>query len=135
MLINRLLAELDERHIAQTVTIPIDEERNKYILRSNTATDFHEFDFVATDFYSSLFTSISGGGSLPTAVASSRAKEIIEKEYRKKGGDIVMAFNDAHDGTNGGMRAVLDMITEGVKAEVVESHIRNVFDKIISPNE
>ena len=57
MLINRLLAELDERHIAQVVTIPIDEKRNNYPLRSNTVNDFHEFDFVITDFYNYLFNS------------------------------------------------------------------------------
>jgi len=56
MLINRLLAELDERHIAQAVTIPIDEARNKYPLRSNTVNDFHEFDAVITDFYNFLLT-------------------------------------------------------------------------------
>jgi len=135
-MINGLLAVLDERHIAQVVTIPIDETRNRYPLSSNTANDFHEFDSIITDFYNYLFAnSVSQGGSLPASVASSRAKEIIEREYRKKNGDIVMAYNDGHDGTNGGMRVVLDTITEGVKAEVVENHIRNAFDRHVAPND
>ena len=45
-----------------------------------------------------------------------------------------MAYNDAHDGTNGGLRAILDIIAEGLKAESVEDHIRDVFDRYVAPN-
>ena len=38
-----------------------------------------------------------------------------------------MAYNSGHDGTDGGMRAVLDLITEGVKTSAVENHIRHAF--------
>ena len=135
MLINGLLAELDERRIAQVVGIPIDEARGRYALQSNTVANFAEFDSVITNFYNYLFTTcVSHGGTLPASEASSRAKEILEKEYRKKNGDIVMAYNDGHDGTNGGMRTVLDTITQGVKAAAVENHIRHAFDLYVEPN-
>lgn len=44
-----------------------------------------------------------------------------------------MAYNDAHDGTNGGMRVVLDTIAEGLKAESVERYIRDAFDRYVAP--
>jgi hypothetical protein len=136
MLIDGLLAELDERHIAQAVTIPIDEARNRFPLHSNTVNDFHEFDSIITDFFNYLFTTcVSHGGALSASEASSRAKELLEREYRKKNGDIVMAFNDACAGTNGAMRNVLDIITEGVKSEAVENHIRHAFDTYVAPND
>jgi len=47
----------------------------------------------------------------------------------------VTAFNDAHDGTNGGLRVVLDTIAESIKAESVERYIRDVFDCHVTPNE
>lgn len=66
--------------------------------------------------------------------AYGKAKTLLENGYRRKNGDIISAFNDAHDGTNGGMRVVLDTIAEGLKAEAVERYITDVFDRIIAPN-
>ena len=44
------------------------------------------------------------------------------------------AFNDAHDGTNGGLRVILDIIADGLKAESVERYVRDVFDRHVAPN-
>ena len=71
---------------------------------------------------------------MPTSEAYGRAKELLEREYRKRNGDIVSAFNDACDGTNGGLRAVLDAIADGLKAEVIERYITDVFDRYVAPN-
>ncbi len=72
---------------------------------------------------------------MSTSEAAGRAKEILEREYRRRAGDVVTAFNDAHDGTNGGLRVVLDTIAESIKAESVERYIRDVFDRHVTPNE
>ncbi len=133
--INSLLSALDERAIAQRIGIPHDEARMRYHLRSNTVGDFDQFSAVIADYYNRHHTScISNGGRLTPSEAYGRAKELLEREYRKRRGDIVSAFNDAHDGTNGGMRVVLDVIAEGLKAEVVERYISDVFDRHVAPN-
>ena len=62
------------------------------------------------------------------------AKEILDRQYRRRDGDIVSAFNDAAEGIHGGMRAILDTICDGLKAEAVERHIRDVFDRFVAPN-
>ena len=134
-MINNLLAELDERTIAQKIGIPHDEARMRYSLRSNTVRDFDEFTRTITDYCTRHFTTcVSHGGILSASEASGRAKELLEREYRRRGGDIVAAYNDAHDGTNGGMRAVLDVIAEGLKAESVERYVRDAFDRYVAPN-
>ena len=103
--INNLLAELDERTIAQRIGIPHDEARMRYSLRSNTVGSFDEFNWIIADYYTKHFTAcVSHGGNLSASEAASRAKELLEREYRRRGGDIVTAYNDAHDGTNGGLR-------------------------------
>ncbi len=130
-----LISELDERNIAQRNGIKHDTARMRYFLKSNTVNTFNEFNWVIGDFYNYQFTAcVSQGGKLSTAEASSRAKELIEREYRRRGSDIVGAYNDAHDGTNGGLRAVLDVIAEGLKAESVERFIRDTFDRYVTPN-
>ena len=133
--IHSLMMELDERTIAQRVGIAHDEARMKYQLSSNTVSDFSEFSNIITDYYNYHHTTcISRGGHLSISEAYGKAKELLEREYRKKGGDIVTAFNDARDGTNGGLRAILDTILDGIKVEVIERYMTEVFDRYVAPN-
>lgn len=133
--IHSLMAELDERTIASLQGIPHDEVRMGYSLNSNTVGSFYEFKNIITDYYNHHYTNcVTRGGRLPTSEAYGRAKELLEREYRKRNGDIVSAFNDARDGTNGGMRLVLDTIADGLKAEVIERYITDVFDRYVAPN-
>ena len=133
--INSLLSALDERTIARQISIPHDETRMQYALQSNTIDGFDAFSNVIADYYNYHYTRcVSNGGQLSHSDAAGHAKELLEKEYRKRSGDIVSAYNDAHDGTNGGMRVVLDTVAEGLKTESVERYIREVFDRHVSPN-
>jgi hypothetical protein len=130
-----LLNEIDERTIAMREGLPHDEARIRYPLRSNTIGNFDEFSNAIADYYNYHFTTcVSRGGHLSRSEAAGRAKELLEKEYRRRNDDIVTAFNDAHDGTNGGMRVVLDNIAEGLKADSVERYIRDAFDRHVAPN-
>jgi len=134
-LIDSMLAALDEREIARQVGLRHDEARMQYPLHRNTVDSFDEFTNVISDYYNHHFTaSVSNGGALPRSEAAGRAKEILDREYRRREGDIVSAFNDACDGTNGGLRVVLDTIAEALKAESVERYIRDVFDRHVAPN-
>lgn len=132
--IDHLMSALDERQIAQRVALPHDNARMRYPLQSNTVSDFDEFSNGIGAYYNFHFQAITNGGSLSRSEAAGRAKEILEQQLRRQHGDIVSAFNDAHDGTNGGMRAILDMIAEGLKIEYIERYIREVFDRIVAPN-
>ena len=134
--IGSLLSDIDERTIARRVSIEHDEARMQYHLRSNTVASFDQFSAIIADYCNHHYTRcVSHGGMLAPSEAYGRTKELIENEYRKKRrGDIVMAFNDAHDGTNGGLRAVLDIIAEGLKAESVERYIQDAFDRHVAPS-
>ena len=135
MSIDNLMAELDERTIARKNAIFHDERRMKYPLNKNTVNDFNEFNWIIGDYYNYHFTScISHGGRFSQSDASSLAKNILETEYRKRGGDIVMAYNDAHDGTNGGLRAILDIIADALKSESIERYMLDAFDRYVTPN-
>ena len=133
--IDDLLEAVEERQIAQRVGLLHDETRMEYLVRRNTVGAFEEYGNLLADYYNHHFTRcVSRGGSLPQSEAGGRAKEILEREYRRRNGDIVAAFNDAHDGTNGGLRVQLDVICEALKAESVERYIRDMFDRHVAPN-
>ena len=133
--IDNLLTALDERQMARAVALAHDEARGRFPLSRNTVGSFDEFSDLIADYYNYHFSQcVCGGGSLSSAEAAGRAKEILDREYRRQNGDIVTAFNDAHDGTNGGLRVVLDKIAEALKAESVERYIREMFDRHVKPN-
>ena len=129
-----LLDEISERTIVQRVSGRHDTARMRYALDSNVVDTSQEFTRIITDYYSYHFaTCVSGGGVLEAAEAEGRAKEALLRHYRQRGGDLVTAFNDAHDGTNGGMRAILDVLADGIKTEAVEHYLRSVFDRHVEP--
>lgn len=129
-----ILKQLDEREIARKIGIPHDEARMAFSLKKNTVKDFAEFTKTISEYYNYHFVKcVSGGGSLNPSEAEGRAKEIIEQRYRSKGSNLQGAFADAKDGTNGGLRIMLDLIAEHLKAEAVERYIRKVFDDQINP--
>jgi len=133
--INSLLYELDEQTIAKKHGIPFDTARIRYKLKSITVKNFGEFEWETGNFYNYMFTTcVSRGGNLSDDEASSRAKELLGQEFRRRGGDIVTAYNDAHNGTNGGLRTILDVITEGLKKESVERYVLATFDRYVAPN-
>lgn len=130
-----LLAMIDEQAIARNVSIPHDEARMRYSLRKNTVSNFDEFAGLIADYYNHHVSQcVMHGGYLSRTESAGRAKQILEQEYRRQGGTIVTAFNDAQDGTNGGLRVVLDRIAEALKTESVERYIRDAFDRYVAPN-
>lgn len=133
--IDHLMAELDERRMAQLIGGMHDNSRVRFPLHKNTVDNFDEYEKVLGAYVNAQYTaSVTRGGSLSRADAVSRAKGILEREYRRRGGDIVSAYNDAHDGTNGGLRAQLDIICDALKNESLEHYIRDVFDRHVRPN-
>jgi hypothetical protein len=134
--IDNIMAEMDERRLAQLIGIPHDNARARYPLRKNTVDSFEEYEVILGDYLNRHFSEcVSHGAALSRAEAVGRAKEIVEKEYRRKyGGDLISAFNDASGGTNGAIRVQLDLLCEALKAESLEHHVRDVFDRHVRPN-
>ena len=133
--IGTILEALDERNIAQAIGIPHDEARLSYRLHSNTISSFDAFTEIIGEYVQHHSSRcIAAGGRLSRSEAAGRAKEILERAYGRRNGDLITAYNDAHDGTNGGLRQVLDTIAEALKAEAVERYVRDVFDRCVAPN-
>jgi len=131
--INEVLHALNERTLARAIGIPHDEARMAYALPANTVRDFREFEHVIGTYVNHHYMRCIAPGGLSAVEALGRAKEILEREARRRRGDLASAFSDACDGTNGGLRAVLDTIAEALKAESIERYVRDVFDRYVSP--
>ena len=133
--IESLLAALDELAIARNVGLPHDEARMNYSPGRNTVESYDEFTDVIADYYNYHFSRcVAHGGYLSRTEAAGKAKEMLEQQYGRQGGDIITAYNDAHDGTNGGLRVILDKMAEQLKEKSVERYVRDAFDTYVKPN-
>jgi hypothetical protein len=133
--LENLLAALSEENLARRVAIPHDEARESYDrIRSATVRDFSEFCHIIGDYYAFHFARCVGG-RLSQTDATAFAKEIISTHYRQRyRGNLVSGYHDAHLGTNNGIRGILDVLADGLKAEALERFTREVFDRFVPPD-
>jgi len=133
--INILFKELDDINIARKVGNQHDNARIKFKIYSNIVKNYDEFCWITGDYVRHHNSEcISKGGNMSQAEAVGLGREIIDQEYRRKGSDFMGAYTDAHDGINGGLKAVLDVLSEGLKAISVDRFIRHTFDRYVAPN-
>lgn len=131
----RLLAELDEINLAREIGRHHNTARLTYRLRSNTVRSFDEFAWIIGDFYNHYHSScISHGGRLSIPEATSRAKAILDKAYRRRGGNLQACFSDCLHGLEGGLSKALDVISEELKSSSVENFVRDCIDRHIDPS-
>ena len=129
-----MMKELDDRVMAQRVGIPHTEAKRRYRLDRITVGSFAEFKRLIGDFYSHVFaTCITNGGRPSREHSEGQAEAILEKEYRRRNSDIVGAYRDAHDGTNGAMDQILTILSEGIKYEAMQLYTRDVFERYVEP--
>ncbi|MFC1762900.1 hypothetical protein ACFL6U_12585 [Planctomycetota bacterium] len=132
--IDTLISLLDERAIAQQITIPHDELRMRYPLHANTVEDFNEFRELITDYFSYHHSnSFTQGGRWSSNDAYNEVVTLLEQQYRRKGGTLTSIYHDAHSGLNGGVRIIIDNIAEALKEKAVENYINGVFDRLVAP--
>jgi hypothetical protein len=133
--IKNMLAELDNNNVARLIEKPHIDTILNYQLKSQDVKSYEEFSEIIGHYYNYHFTRcISNGGSLSKRQAIDRAKEIIRKEYGRKGQDMTGAFNDARHGTNGGLFGILSIIANELRTEDVERWVREVFERHVAPN-
>ncbi len=129
--IRSMLSELDEPEIVR-ITLPHDEARNRYRLRSIKVSGYEEFRGITADYVQYHHTMcIAPGGRLTRDEAEARAEDVLNRELRREGGDATSAYRACLEGRDGGLKRVLDLICDSFKAQAVDYHTRGVFRRYI----
>jgi len=133
LVFDMVTAQINEQALAQEVGIPIDSARSSYILDSSTIRAYEQFIDTLQAFYMHLQRYI---GSSPVEFpdmtrARTETIDLLERAFYGKGGDQA-AFARARDGIQGGMRSILDAITEQYKAEKQAAYIQRIFKDAIA---
>ena len=127
-----VVSQIRERAVAEHVAISIDSARCSYSLESSTVETYIEFIDVIEAYYIHMQRYISSSPDTTVDVIRARTKaiELLQRTFRDKGGDRA-AFATARDGIKGGLRSILDALTEQHKAEKKEAYIEMVFKDAI----
>lgn len=130
--LQQLLDALSETAIARNVYEKHDDVRSKYTLESNKVSSEDEFYSIVGDYYNYHYSAtITQGGQMREGKATQQATKALERAYRRKGQDSTLAFRNAQQGLDGGLRRVLDAIADEIKAEDEEDYMDEVFAKYV----
>lgn len=132
--ISAVLAALDPRVIAREAGLQHDEARVQFPLAQNTVKDFHEYQDIVVSYYTHHLRAVGRLG--PTHEVPCAYGQIVQMLEKRLGVDMWSndtLFRDACDGTNGGMRTVLDRIAHCLKLWDVEAYVEYHLDKCLNP--
>jgi hypothetical protein len=128
-----VISQIDSVSLAKTIAVPIDTARATYMLGSLTVRSNDEFFDVVSAFYLHLQRHIhSVSESIDINIVKNDAVALVERTFANKGG-ITAAMNEASAGIHGGMRFILDCLTDKFKIESQERHINRIIHEIIGP--
>jgi len=128
MVIASLMHDLHPRTVAARVSIPHDRARMTYPT-PNSVNSLRDFEDEVGRYVQHHYRScIVPGGSLSLSDARSMGKEMVEREYRRRKGNIVSAYRDVCDGVVS-LRAILDIIADALKEEAIVRYTKDVIDR------
>ena len=124
---------INEQTFAQKYGIAIDSARGSFVLSSVTIDSQDEFIDTIVAFYVHLkhYLNPSPVKSVDTEQCRNDTIALLERAFRTKGGTET-AYVLGREGIRGGMRSVLDVITEQLKSEEREEYIQRVFTDAIN---
>ena len=132
-LVDSIISQIDSTALAKGVAIPIDTARATYMLDSLTIRSSDEFYDTVSAFYLHLQRHVhSASDSVDTDAVRADAMALVERTFANKGG-FKAAMNEAKDALSGGMKFILDAMTEQFKAERQAKHVNRIIKEAISP--
>jgi len=128
---NTIVSLINEQALAQKFGV-IDSARACFILESLRIKSYEELINTLQAYYVHLQCYIGSSPEVPDmSEARSETIKLLERTFYNKGGDKA-AFVQARDGTQGGIRFILDMLTEQYKADKQDAYINRIFKDAIA---
>ncbi|MHC4116581.1 MAG: hypothetical protein ACYSWO_03630 [Planctomycetota bacterium] len=132
-LFDTVTAQISEQALADKFGIPIDSARASFVLASSTVESYEEFTEIVESFFVHLQGYLSA--DIPAVsnlqLIGAKALALLEATLRDYGGPEG-AFARARDGTDGGLRSVLDAMTEHYKRKLQTEEVNVVLEKALA---
>ena len=128
---NTIVSLINEQALARKFSA-IDSARACFILESLKVKSHEELFNILQSYYIHIQRYTGSSPEKPDmSEARCEAINLLESTFRDKGGDKA-AFVQARDCTQGGIRSIIDMITEQYKAQKQDAYVNRVFKDAIA---
>lgn len=119
--------------LSERVTRPIDDARAAYQLDSVVVADHEAFNETITAFFIHLMRRVRGLiGPVEPELSGAEAHALLRRTFSRQGG-YKGALAEARSGYKGGMRSILDAMTEQFKTDEREKEINRVLEEALDP--
>jgi hypothetical protein len=128
-----ILSEMNPVTLANKFSSGADTARGTYLMDSVTVDSYEEFIETVTSFYLHLARHVRKiSEPVDLEAVQAKAIDLLEKTFAREGGSQA-AFAEAKTPVRGGVRFVLDMVTDAFKREEQEKHVRSVLKTAMDP--
>jgi hypothetical protein len=132
-ILQAILSEISAETLTNKIGLPIDTARAVYIMDSVTVKDYKEFNETIVSFYLHLIRHVRKLAEPVDLEAAGRdAFDLVEKAFSRKGG-LLAALAEAKTPVRGGLRFILDMVTEEFKRGEQEKHVNYILKSALDP--
>ena len=131
--VDAVLAEINAHTLAEKIGRPIDAARAAFVLNGVLVDSDEEFCDVISSFYMALLrcTDQEPAAEAGEAIAD-EAHDLLVQSFRDHGGPSA-AQAEGRDGVRGGMRFVLDIMTEQYKTQRRARHVSRILKEGLDP--
>lgn len=129
-----VIFEIQPESLATNIGLPIDAARGSFIVDSAVVDSYRELLHLVSAFYLHVLrhTERIEGGDATVDAAGPEALALLERSFARMGG-VAAARAESMIGTHGGVRFVLDRMTDQYKQERQGDHVRHVLATAIDP--
>ena len=132
--VENILSEISEDALTKRIGIPIDSARACYVINSILVTSFESFNKKIVSFYLHLLRNTwSISDSVSLEAAGPEAFALLERSFANRGGIKAALAEAKHATKNGGLRFVLDQMTNQFKREEQGKHVNGVLKSVMDP--
>ena len=126
--VDKVLDLIDQTRINQQVLLQHDAARESFTLPGMTVADHQEFKYLLTSYVQHHLRTVGEGEPTPAA-AFGEAKRILDRAFQEDSfqDGFARALQVAKDGSDGGMRRVLNEIADSLKYSALQRYIDHVY--------
>lgn len=126
--VDHILRLLDQDHINRTVLMRHDEARESFRLPRLIVRDHQEFKYLVTSYVQHHHQTV-GHGTPSEAGAFGEAKRVLDRSFDEDPYQhgYARALQTALDGSQGGMRAILNALADALKQRALQDYLDHVY--------
>jgi len=132
-LLETVISQINADTLTTVIGLTIDSARGTFLMETVVIDSYEEFSETIASFYLHLLSHTRKiFDTVDMIAAEAEGFDLLERSFSKQGG-FRAALAEARTANNGGLRLVLDVMTEQFKKEQQSMHVNHVLKSTLDP--